>query len=461
VSEQGDHVIYRVLVFDRDGTEILLTRSSSGLQLPEVSIPEWERVAENVTCAVERQWGEEVVCLFDLNSESGNNTSYVIARHWRTSGACASPLHWIPVKDLSGYSFDDQVDYAAMQESLARCRTSVWGSNKEPFAHLGWLEQLCKWVGQSIAPRGIHLTGKFRQLNASPTFSLIRFETNGPAVWFKAVGEPNRHEFRITLKLAQLFPKFLPEIIRERPQWNAWLSFEAKGRELCETSDVNLWETTAALLGQLQVESLEKSHDISCAVARTLKTDELASLVRPFFDVMRPLMKRQTNVPPSILTDQELSDLEERVLDGLARLRDLEIPNALGHLDPNPGNIVVSSRSCVFLDWAEAHVGNPFFTFQYLLEHARRVFAADPDAKDRLIRAYAERWKSTLSPSVVGEALKLSPLLAPFVFAAGNPAWRNEERLADRATAGYLRSLTRRMHREANELSRRRPLCLC
>jgi len=461
MSEQDDHVIYRVLVFGRDGSEILLTRSHASVQFPEVTIPRWERMTENVTSAVERQWGEEVVCLFDLNSESGNSSSYVVARHWRTSGACASPLHWIPVKDLSAHSFDDPGDYAVIQESLARCRISVRESDEDPFARLGWLEQLCEWVGQSIAPRGIHLTGKFRQLNASPTFSLIRFETNGPAVWFKAVGEPNRHEFRMTLKLAELFPNFLPEIIRERPDWNAWLSFEAKGRELCETSDVNLWETAAGLLGQLQVESAEKARDISCAVARTLKTDELAPVVCPFFEVMRPLMKRQTKVPPSILTDQELSDLEERVLDGLARLRDLEIPNALGHLDPNPGNIIVSSRSCVFLDWAEAYVGNPLFTFQYLLEHARRVFAADSDAKDRLIRAYAERWKSRLSPAVVGEALKLSPLLAAFAFAAGNPAWRNEERLADRATAGYMRSLTRRMHREANELSNRRPLCLC
>jgi len=52
-------------------------------------------------------------------------------------------------------------------------------------------------VQRAIEPYGLRLSGEFRQLNASPTFALLRLETTGQALWFKAVGEPNLREFPI------------------------------------------------------------------------------------------------------------------------------------------------------------------------------------------------------------------------------------------------------------------------
>jgi hypothetical protein len=54
----------------------------------------------------------------------------------------------------------------------------------------------------------------------------------------------------------------------------------------------------------------------------------------------------------------------------------------------------------------------------------------------------------------------LAPLLAAFAYAVGAGAWMQPERLRDPKTAGYLRSLVRRMNREANELGERRSSCL-
>ena len=62
--------------------------------------------------------------------------------------------------------------------------------------------------------------------------------------------------------------------------------------------------------------------------------------------------------------------------------------------------------------------------------------------------------------TAIDDALSLTPLLAVFAYAAGSEVWRDEERMQDPATAGYLRSLARRMHREANSLSERRSVCL-
>ena len=50
--------------------------------------------------------------------------------------------------------------------------------------------------------------------------------------------------------------------------------------------------------------------------------------------------------------------------------------------------------------------------------------------------------------------------LAAFAYATGNEAWKDPERLRDPNTAGYLRSLTRRMSSEANAMSSRWSPCL-
>ena len=172
------------------------------------------------------------------------------------------------------------------------------------------------------------------------------------------------------------------------------------------------------------------------------------------------LMERQTKVPPAALGRDELLPLGDRIQSALDALEALGIPETLGHLDLNPGNIIVSPRHCTFLDWSEAYVGNPFFSFAYLLEHLRRTSGTDSAVETKLVEAYCAQWEQVVLPSVVAEGLALAPLLAVFAYAAGSNAWEDTERLQP-AAAGYLRSLTRRMTREANELESRRSLCLC
>jgi hypothetical protein len=115
----------------------------------------------------------------------------------------------------------------------------------------------------------------------------------------------------------------------------------------------------------------------------------------------------------------------------------------------NPGNLLACDTRCVFLDWAEAYVGPPFFTFQYLLEHWRRFYGADSQHEQSLLFSYARHWTCFASPQEIASALRVAPLLAAFTYAAGCIRWRNRESIR-RETAGCLRSLTRRMKREAD-----------
>jgi len=225
-----------------------------------------------------------------------------------------------------------------------------------------------------MRPMGIHLTGSFRQLNASPSFCLIRFETDGHAIWFKAVGEPNQREFAVTCLLSRLFPSQVPRVLAIRPEWNGWLTREAEGDLLCDVEEIRAWRRVAAELAEMQINSCNQASELLAAGARDLRVDTLSKLIRHFVDTTQQLMQRQSKIPPPILEPKELLLLGDSIRAAFDVVERSGIPNTLGHLDFDPGNVVVSPQSCVFLDWAEAYVGNPFLTFQYLLEHYRRKY---------------------------------------------------------------------------------------
>jgi hypothetical protein len=325
---------------------------------------------------------------------------------------------------------------------------------------LGWFKQLNEWIGEVAEPKGLHLTGNFCQLNASPSFSLIRFETTDTAIWFKAVGEPNLREFPITLAMARLFPTYVPTILASRPAWTGWLSSEAEGTNLRAIQDATLWATAAVALARLEIKSVSECEWLLDAGVRDLRANTLSDLVRPFLDVMGPLMDRQSKISPPPLSRRQLTSLGQRIQDALGLAEELEIPATLGHLDLNPGNIIVSQDRCVFLDWSEAYVGNPFLSFEYVLEHFRRTVGVDKTLEQQLITSFGVQWGEAASPPAIAEALAVSPLLAVFAYTVGNGLWRDEQRLRDPNTAGYLRALTRRMHREATQFSERRSPCL-
>jgi hypothetical protein len=461
-KQQSDQAGYRVIVLCNRGDELLLSPAGDGFLLPSVEIPRFQRIAENLIVAIRNEWGQEAICLFNPDFSapvtSANDHKYQVME-------CSGPARphpraeWIPVSSLPERTFVDPADHVAVQRSLVECARRTGAAAPGPFARLGWFKELQEWIEEVIGPLGFHLTGSFSQLNASPSFSLVRFETSGTAVWFKAVGNPNLREFPITVELVRLFPQHLPPILAARPEWNGWLALEVDGTNLGETQDTQYWKAASSTLAKLQIESTDRIGALIDSGARDLRASSLLKLVRPFLNAMDQLMEKQTKAPPPILSRSQLILLGEQIEEALSICADLRIPDALGNLDLNPGNVIVSEGQCVFLDWAEAYVGNPLFSFQYLVEHFRRMAGVDATAESALSSAYAEEWQSVISPEDLVDALAFAPMLAVFAYAAATEAWCDQAGLKDPRIAGYLRSLTRRMHREANRLKDRSALC--
>lgn len=461
-AEQSERETYRAILFGQDGNELLLRPAGDGFLLPSVDIPRWQRIAENINVAIRREWNQEAICLYSPDLSA--SVTYADDHKYQVM-ECFGPAKphtcakWVEVSSLTERTFIDPADQVAVERSLGECQPCVDVRARGPFARLGWFRELQAWIEEVIHPLGFHLTGSFSQLNASPSFSLVRFQTSDRAIWFKAVGQLNLHEFPITIALARLLPQYLPPILATRPEWNAWLAVEIEGTNLEDTQNTHYWKAAASALAKMQIESMDKALKFIQVGARDLGARALSQLVRPFFDATEKLMEKQINIPPLVLSRNELKWLGGRIEEAIALSTQLGIPDALGHLDLNAGNVIVTEDQCIFLDWAEAYVGNPLFSLQYLVAPLRRIAGMEASTVARLTSAYAEEWQSLVPTESLEPALTLAPLISVFAYAAANDMWSDQVRLQDPKIAGYLRSLTRRMHREADRLRYRSTLC--
>src|SRR5882724_3224806 len=366
---QLDQDAFRILLYRNDATELLVETPSDGLSIPAVQVPAHTRVAEEITAAIKSTWNLETVCLFTFPPGDPTRTPfrYQVVESCRPEAIPPAGTQWLPVASLLIDAFDDSGDFAAIQNSLIAFDRYRRGELPGVFGKPAWLRTITDWVRAHATEAGLSVTGEFRQVNACPTFSLIRFETDGPALWFKAVGDPNLHEYRITLKLASVFPRFLPYILASQPEWNAWLALESAGRQLGTDSNAGTWAAAAENLALLQTSSFGRRFELINAGCKDLRPCCLADLVEPLVDTMAKLMDQQTKLSPRPLSRQEVLLLGRDIALALREFGECAIPDTLGHLDMNPGNLLVWGTRCVFLDWAEAYVGPPLFSFQYLL----------------------------------------------------------------------------------------------
>src|SRR5713226_3661123 len=453
---------YRLLITRRAASEILVVGTGPEWSLPRTEIPSRQRPAEQLTAAIRKSFELETYCLFlpsTLSSvETRSNASYAVMESVKQNDPAPAGTYWMPAGVFDRCC--DAEEARGVKEALGELNSYVTGEKPGPFGRAGWLRELFHWAEEQVVPLGLRLTGNFRQLNASPTFSLIRLETNSVALWFKATGKPNEHELAIALSLARLFPRHVPRILGIHLAWNGWLSAEAPGIQLDEIADYAAWERAAESLAELQISSIGKCSELLEGKCKDLRLARLGELIDPFLARMGELMAAQEKRSPAPLSKSELVSLREALEEACELLESFHLPDTLGHVDFNPGNILVSPDRCVFLDWAEGCVSNPFLTFEYLRQHIERGSLREPAAGARIDAAYLRPWQAFFSPEELRRAMAIAPLVAVFAYAVASDRWRSPETHRDSAAAGYLRGLTRRMYREAIHVAERSAPCL-
>lgn len=452
---------YRLIITRRSASEILLVPRGRTWTLPLVEIERHQRIAEQLNSEAARVWGIETYCLFcsrDAESSQPEPCSFAVMESVKQNAAPPPEASWMPSSAAAEYC--GLADAAAVRTALAEMSAYLTGQKRGPFSRPGWMRDLFAWTNEQLMPLGIRLTGTFRQLNASPTFALIRLDVGEGAAWFKATGEPNSRELPITAGLARLFPRHIPAIFGIHQEWNGWLAADVTGVSLDEAAGFREWERVASDLAEFQIESIEQIDELLQAQLRDLRGPVLIERIDPFIGRMSEFMAVQAKQDPAPLAPSELAILAQALKESCGLLENLGLPDTVGHTDCNPGNIIVSNERCVFLDWAEGCVMNPLLTFEYLRVYMTRSGVEQRAAAERLASAYLQPWNAFHSPEDLRRALALAPLLAVFAFAVSNDTWRTVDINTSSTLVAYFRSLTRRMYREAVQLVERSEPCL-
>jgi len=200
-SRSASQDLYRLLILRKNGSELLVASNRPPFTLPCVEIPRWERVAEQLNEAVRNRYGISAICLFVPESWDTTTTKrplYQVMETRASASTVPDEMDWLALESISVRSFADEQDLLTVKAVLRKIDGFQIQATIEPFGRPGWIGELVSWVQSEIDPHELRLTGPVRQLNASPTYALLRLETNESAVWFKAVGEPNLREFPIS-----------------------------------------------------------------------------------------------------------------------------------------------------------------------------------------------------------------------------------------------------------------------
>ena len=444
--------VWRLIVLRSNTRELLLVDDNRGLSLPCVQITKGARVARELSERARSEWNLDVFCLRELAASEprlrGGSARCFVLEAICPNADMPESARWLSFSDMAMHSLADPESRNAI-EAWQAAEVHANGV-RQRIGDPGTFARIRAWVEQRLGNLGRKLGTEFQQLNAGWDFSLVRFATSRGAVWFKAVGHPNIREFSLASTLADLFPPFAPPILATEPLWNAWLSPEIPGCRLSEREDVPAWRRAAHDLASLQRLSLGRTEAILACKARDLRCSTLLGSVSAFFAQLAEFMTRQKTSEPAPLCRAELAELEDDVRRSLSELEAERWPDTLGHLDLNPDNLIVLPERTVFLDWAEASVGHPFFSLAYLLEHFRSRFQSDGHAQ--LVRAYAEGWQGETRCQNTERSVCRAMFIAIFAHAVSAETWQEGSSLSTLPVAGYYRSLARRMKTYAGRL---------
>jgi hypothetical protein len=448
-----EHTDYRLALILRHSRRLLGIERSGVVELPVVSIPLGKRPAEQLTKQIEERWKIPTIVLDILVSPGFQTPCAVIevrTPNWdfQSEGFC--------------FAQSSDIDDSSIADSQRCSLETILGGTDEggiPFASIGWIEDAQRWIQSTISGHGVIFTGEIRQLNSGGPFCLVRLATeSGPAYWIKGVGDQNAHEFSVTRYLAKHCPEYLPPLVAMRSDWNAWV-MEEFGVSLHYSGSLEDFQRAASQLANLQKQLLGKSEELVAAQCADHRIGILNSHIDEIIEYLDGAMRQQTSAKVPPLSTSRLHEIRSVLHDACFVLEELQIPDSLIHNDISPGSILGNGTQCVFTDWCEAYVGNPFITIEQLCVHAARK-TDEPESWIRSLKSiYSSRWRDLLTERQIEGTLRVVPLISVLSYLYGRGDWLHTSRRDEPAFQSFSRSLARHMDRIAAEIHLLEPIC--
>ena len=448
-----EYVNYRLALIHPQSRQLLAENSVGTCRLPQVSIPKRERYAEQLTRLIEERWKTQSVVL-DLVTDGWTDSPCAIVE--MRAFLKAPFLDGLTAVDPDQINNESLLDN---EREIIQLILAGGDAGRGPFSRIGWIDEAQTWVHTVAREDGVTLTGETLQLGAGGAFCLIRLATSaGSGYWLKATGRPNEHEFYITTFLAKTSPEYVPRLIAAREDWNAWL-MEEHGNSLIDSGSLADFQQAVCTIARLQTRFIGKSGALLDVCCGDHRDGTLHSRIDELIAYLDEAMALQMSTAVPRLSSSRLKAIGVALDNAFTLQQGLGIPDTIVHGDINLGSILYDGSRCVFTDWCEAKIGNPFLTFEQLRVRALRR-SSQPELWAQTLRnAYKASWKDVLTERQVDLALRLAKLLSIFAVLYERGDWITSPIRYDPRRLAYSRSLARHLDRELQTHDLQEILC--
>jgi hypothetical protein len=248
--------------------------------------------------------------------------------------------------------------------------------------------------------------------------------TNDEEFYFKAVPQSLTREPVVTQYLAQRHPQHLSEVIAVEPQRRWFLMQAAQGSTLGDCAELSYWERVADTYARLQLQWTERTEELLALGCPKRTLGMLEQEIDPLLADTPVLLPGE----PEGLSLAEIAWLRSRASHFRAMCHELAlyaVPFSLDHGDLWAGNIIASEDGPIFIDWDEAALQHPFFSFSELLLSAsfNESLAQLPEARTCIRDAYLGSWTKYEPMERLISAFEISQQLAALHFAVNYRRW--------------------------------------
>lgn len=422
-------------------------------KLPRISIPRWSRAAEQLQTVIAQKWGFKAVVIDLLEDQPGREPIAIAELHGTSQSSSSSRAgSWVNLFKLSKYEIDGACR-ATVEKLLSEGSTG-----RGVFSRFGWIEEAQEWISTEAAIERVQLTGDVKQFNATAESALVRLGRRGDTpIWFKAAGDPSSSEYRVIATLTEMFPDFLPTVLATREDWKAWWMKDA-GTPLCSIHSPHVLSKAVSRLAEIQKESIGSGQYLLANGCSDMRLSVLRASIPRLMDTIDDAMAQQASGSAPRLTRARMRELESILMESCLSLESLGVPDTLLHGDISFENILVGPRGCVFIDWANAAIGNPFVTFEQL----RAQLEQENDASawlPLLTETYCQSWLEALSRRQIECALAIAPLIAAMAYLFDQWKRLGSERSSEPKFQSYVRGLARQIDHAACEIESRQAKC--
>jgi aminoglycoside phosphotransferase len=438
--------------------EVLMLHHRDGWSLPTV-VPTTgnEKAITRLNQDIKDQLGIDVTllrCLCDDVLIDNNERARVqAAENLSLEWSPPAGGHWIGRPALERLVLRVPQHRRVIEEWLTEVESGISTESLAAWERPGWLSMAKRWIADNLSLLGVGAIDGFRQFAGSPAHYLLEAQTSAGKFYFKAVGGELTHEQKLTCFLARLYPAHLPRIAAFDDELHWWLMYDVGGTALCEVHDLAQLEKVLRTFAEIQVDCIAHAEDLLALGCPEYRPVTLAGRIDWFFSKLEEIEAKYTEgaIDKSTIDRHALSRRLKELSEQLVNHR---IPPSLVHGDFGFSNIYTSDGACIYIDWAEGYVGNPFDVlalFSYYLERK------SPDLKSsraRLRNAYFGPWSGYWSMDQLIQLYYMSRPLTVLRYGIrvieSNLGSRPMTKTMGAQVASYLNILVQRMARAAN-----------